>query len=417
MIHIIRERQRCKPMLRCALSTLFLSLSLFTNSTAAKITPQVEKFPFGFYSVGYGTGNPRLCGEILKSLKDNGITLLGPYYGKDFDALKQTCYQAAAQLHLDSIYYIPIIDKQSQKVASFLTPESAFRLRQQDDIADQVQEQIELVSSDPALRQTVKWWGIMPEELRSWRKEEMDYLSNLVQSIRAAEKKLGLQPRPIMMYEPSNRRKKLLEVTGRYLDIQAIGTYTRDTSDSAQIKAIRDSAITLTQTAQEIGTYPIVTLPLSKPYPSSMSPEEITQIIRRNTYIALIDGAKGILVWSWATRKGLSSADRNIQAAAYASVAKDLNGPLNLGEVFLRGKTINIESSRSNAVLIRALEYKNDLFIILANTGSSEEQLTLSVPVGLKPTSVISQAATLTNQGGTSVSLKKYGVLALKFNK
>jgi hypothetical protein len=395
---------------------VLISSAPFPSSAGDKVVPSGGKFPFGFYSVGYGTGNPASCGGILQNLKRKGITVLGPFYGKEFDALKKNCYEAAADLQMDSIYYIPVVEQQSQQVASFLNPETALRLRHQGDISEQVEKQVEFVATNPALAKTVKWWGVMPEELRSWRREEMDYLSELVTAIRSAERRRNLPPRPVMMYEPSNRRANLLEVTGKYLDVQAIGTYTRDPSDVAVVNAIRTSIAALVQTSSRIGTYPVVTLALNRPYPPSVSPESINRLIRRNTYIALVEGAKGVLVWSWATRKGLSVADRDVQADAYASVANDLNGPMNLGEIFLRGNVIASDVSRSDAVLVRSLEHNGEIYSVLVNTGQSEERVVLKIPAGMKASALFPQDLSSTS-GGLTLRLSSNGVAAVRFTK
>jgi hypothetical protein len=65
----------------------------------------------------------------------------------------------------------------------------------------------------------------------------------------------------------------------------------------------------------------------------------ITNWCRHDAYMGLIMGGKGIQVWSgWRGRTGFS--DTNFQAYldGYLTVARDLNGPLNLGPVFLGGQ-------------------------------------------------------------------------------
>ena len=58
---------------------------------------------------------------------------------------------------------------------------------------------------------------------------------------------------------------------------------------------------------------------------------------RHDAYLAMITGAKGIIVWSgW--RRPTFKKNFDDYYAAYASVSKDLNGPADLGKVILFGE-------------------------------------------------------------------------------
>lgn len=85
------------------------------------------------------------------------------------------------------------------------------------EIRQQIAEQVAKVVD----RKSICWWYVTPEEIRYWRKNEMDYLRAATGAIRAADP----LKRPIWMYEPNFRDAASLMKAGKYLDIIGKGVY------------------------------------------------------------------------------------------------------------------------------------------------------------------------------------------------
>lgn len=366
----LMHMKRVISLLGFSIAFLFQTVAIASQ----KVPLSIENFPFGYYSVGYGSGDFKKCGPILKSLKLKGISIAGPYYGAGFDPLKNECYRMASQLSLPIIHYVTVTDKKSGKPASFVNTQTSNAPESPSAVETDVENQLKQLR-DLGLVEKISMWGVMPEELRSWRRNEMEYLQTLIAAIRASEKKWGYNRLPIMMYEPGNRTTKLLSVTGEYLDVQVIGTYTKSNEESDSLKIIKNNTNAVVAASQVNGTAPMVALALSKNFQPYISKEQIRENIRRRAYVALAEGAKGILIWSWATRSGLSVESRDIQAAAYSSVAEDLNGQLQLGKVFLHGKSSNGAFTENPNVLIRAKEMAGEFYIIAINLSDAPQQI------------------------------------------
>ena len=74
--------------------------------------------------------------------------------------------------------------------------------------------------NSPAHKQ-VAWWAIRPEELRWWRKDEMQYLAIVCETIRDNDPR----DRPIYMYNPNHRDAKSLIPIAEHVDVLAKGCY------------------------------------------------------------------------------------------------------------------------------------------------------------------------------------------------
>ena len=249
----------------------------------------------------------------LLTAKANGFTAVGPYYGRD----KPKTLRFAELGDLPLIYTVgPRVD--------FAAPDfdAAEALEQ---VAEEVRRMADL--------DRIAIWNLGNEELRHWRTNEMDWLKDVTKVIKANDP-LG---RPIMMYEPNHRDNASLLLTGKYLDYVTKGTYTNYVGMKNQRAWLRWSLEETLATAKATGALPIAVLWMARDQTSEKDIESIPAWVRHDVYSSLISGAKGIIVYSaFNRRKGFRQHFKNF-FDAYAEAARELNGPLNLSQVFLFG--------------------------------------------------------------------------------
>jgi hypothetical protein len=92
--------------------------------------------------------------------------------------------------------------------------------------------------------------------------------------------------------------------------------------------------------AESLETIPQAVLQLSRDFTdpkTGTDPDEIRRVLRHDAYLGLTMGIKSFNIWSmWESRPNLTT--HNEQFLAYASVANDLTGELDLQRVFLFGE-------------------------------------------------------------------------------
>lgn len=275
-----------------------------------KVFPQGRLFPFGGFS-----------GVAVREAA-SGFTLHGPAYG----SANNLVIPHAEASGMYAVYSVGI-------PMNFLERDGqpALKLTEQE-IADEIRRQVlEVVDRD-----AVAWWYLTPEELRPWRAAEMEYLEVAARTIRETDPK----GRPVWMYDPNHRTSTSLAMTGAFLDIVGKGMYTNYAGQKGhriwnrwsveqQIEAIKMSGrpgaiqIALPEMFQE-------------PDPTELS--RVPQWARHDVYVALASGAQGVVIFSLARRAGFSDAAWQAYYDAYARVARELNGELALGQVFLFGE-------------------------------------------------------------------------------
>lgn len=219
-------------------------------------------------------------------------------------------------------------------------PDTALRLS-----AEEIKRQITDQVSKVANRKSICWWYLGPEELRWWRKNEMDYMAAAVDAIRAADP----LKRPIWMYEPNFRNAESLKKTGRFQDVIGKGFYVNLAgyqdhriwvrwSMEQQVKAIE-------ALAQEEGPGGRKRIPLVMPE-LCRDPEDpaldhlIPRWARHDVYLGLMCGGKGVAIWSLFRRAEVNRT-WPLWHNAYSRAATELTGPLQLGQVFLFGEKSN----------------------------------------------------------------------------
>jgi len=274
---------------------------------ADQVFPKGRVFPFGFYSI-HGLA-------ATQQAKKDGVTLLGPVYGNKDAAVLADAKEAGLPM-------VHTIGLPKEKVEEGkLTDE---------EIIKAIREQVEKVKDEKA----IAWWNLKPEELRSWRKPEMRYMELAAKTIRDTDP----LKRPVWMYDPGHRSAKGLEPSARNLDIVGKGMYTN-------YSGMKDSRVwcrwSIEQELAAIKAANSKAVPIAVPemFQQPKDPEDVKLIpawARHDVYAALVAGAQGVMVFSFAQRKNFEA--RDAYYAAYAQVAAELTGKLDLGRVFLFGE-------------------------------------------------------------------------------
>ncbi|HPM83204.1 MAG TPA: hypothetical protein PLF81_21025 [Candidatus Anammoximicrobium sp.] len=274
------------------------------TSDPDKLFPQGRTFPVGFYGLNLGRDRPE------------GLTLIGPY-GREQNV------DAAKKYGLKCTYTISL-------PMEFHSSEPLVLSR--DEIRQRIREQVEAVAGCAE----IAWWYLAPEELRYWRKNEIAYLEVAADAIRQADP----QKRPVWMYDPGHRDAAGLAHTVKHLDICGKGMYTNYSGQRENRVWVR---WTIEQEIKAIEQAIRSAIPIAVPEMFQQPPEERLPMIRRwvrhDVYLSLMTGAKGIMVFSGWRRPKFAAFDRYYEA--YAECIQELNGPLQLGQIFLFGERRN----------------------------------------------------------------------------
>ncbi len=336
---------------------------------------QNKVFPFSFYSTANNV-NEENCEIILRKMQQNGITMFGPYYG--FNVVQ--CYKSAHKLGMKAIHRLVLYGTDGKNQVSYTTtpqnPAPGYN-----DVKSQIKNLMQEIVNDPIRNDVIAWWCVAPEELRYWRKNEMVYLTDLKKAIKETEKELNLKPRPLMMYEPNNRKAADLVNSGTYgLDIQMRGVYGNSIDDPNWTNLIEVGTQAVAESSVKLKNIGGVTLNLNKNYATDLSDIKARSYIRVASYIALLNGAQAIHIWSWATRAGLSAQNRDKQVEYYSSVALDLNGPLHLANIFLEGTRLDEKkilfvdpATNSEFLKYKIIHYNNSNYLFIINSSSSKK--------------------------------------------
>ncbi|HHT27895.1 MAG TPA: hypothetical protein GXZ82_11695 [Firmicutes bacterium] len=277
---------------------------------ADKVFPQGRIFPYGGYS-----------GVAVRE-KENYFTLHGPVYGDAVYTMRENA--KAAGMYAIFTVGIPMNFYETDgKPALNLTPA---------EIAAEIKRQVEAVMED----ETIAWWYLMPEELRPWRVKEMEYLEVAARTIRETDP----YKRPVWMYDPGHRNASELAVTAQHLDILGKGMYT---NYSEQLGSriwcrwgIENQQKALAANGRPGAIHIAVPEMFQEPAPEDAA--KIPSWARHDVYLALVSGAQGVVPFSLAYRSGFSQSSWEAYYNAYAKIARELNGELALGQVFLFGE-------------------------------------------------------------------------------
>lgn len=269
--------------------------------------PQGRKMVFAGYS-----GDP--ARDLAK-----GFTVAGPVYGDQTPYLKR-CFENRW----------PVIAHVGPKITFKDDSPDKYKLEPAS-LQQSVQKQVQ----ELAAHKEIVWWGVHPEELRTWRRSEMDYLKIVCETIRKADP----LARPIFHYNPNHRDAKGLAPIAEQVDILAKGCYVNSAGkkrDRAWVRWSVEQEVEALRVAGRPNAIPLVMPELCK----NPEPEEECEIrawVRHDVYLGLASGAKGVLIWSLFKRPAVKRTWQ-LWYDAYCECAQELNGPQGLAQVFLFGK-------------------------------------------------------------------------------
>ena len=283
-------------------------------ASRGKVYPHGPVFPFMGYS-----GVPQRDARF-------GFSVAGPSYAADQDGPLSVAEKAS----LSFPYRIGIKMNFHAK-----TPDQPLALNAEA-IRSRIAEQVTQVMD----RESICWWYLTPEEIRYWRKQEMDYLRIATETIRATD---PLQ-RPIWMYEPNFRDAASLAKTGQFLDIIGKGVYVNLAGYQDNRIWVRWSVEQEVAAIERLGEIrdgrrriPLIMPELCRDPEDPAQDHLIPRWVRHDVYLGLMSGAKGVAIWSLFRRPEVKRTWQ-IWYDAYGHVATDLTGPLQLGQVFLFGE-------------------------------------------------------------------------------
>ncbi len=270
----------------------------------ARLYPQGRTMLFSLYSVTQ---------PELSRVKADGFTAVGPYYGNREQASEFASIADLPYLHLVG----PRIDFNEGVTASA-----------QDEALETLIDDVSTARNDPALAA----WYLGTEELRFWKSDEMRWLDEATNAIRIHDP----GERPILMYEPGHRSAADLGHTTPYLDAVTKGAY-------ANLVGMKDSRTWMRWNVEQTvaaavadDKVPIAVLLMYRDQDEADVPL-IRRWTRHDVYLSLMTGAKGILIYSGDNRRPGFQRDFGEFYEGYASAARELNGELNLSQVFLFG--------------------------------------------------------------------------------
>jgi hypothetical protein len=336
------------------------------TKAADDLFPRGSLFPCAAYSVGSGGDVLQARADLLR-FRVSGFNLLGPQYG-----LNKTVLQDAKAYGLRAIYTVGAdVDFLKEKGL----PKAI------DELAADVSAQVSKVASD----RTIAWWYLAQEELRTWRPDEMLYLERATEAIRKADP----LHRPILMYDAGHRSSAEMALTGRYLDFAAKGSYV---NYSGHVDRRAWLAASIQQEVEAARQAPRKLTPLLIPEMFQNAPTgrsgQIGRWVRHDVVRGLIEGAKGLLIFSFARRTNFE--DYEAYFFAYQTMAPVLCGTGELGQALLLGEHIpvavtdlpsgigdlSIEAFGKTvsvpAVGVRAMRHRGAVYLLLANSTDRE---------------------------------------------
>lgn len=352
-----------------------------------------------------------------ESLKAMHFTAIGAAYGGQVQQLRE----AALQLGLPLITSVnPEIDGQRIGVTYFDQKE-VDQDALEASVRSQVREILERYSSHLAM------WIVTPEELRSWRRHEMEYLRRATAAIR----ELDPLKRPIFMYEPNHRTAEGLAATGVFQDVMAKGMYVNAGGYAHARTWVRYSTEQMAKAREKLGRPEMLILAVPEMY-QDPPPEDrplIPEWVRHDVYLSLLCGARGVLIFSLAPRRNFSCHGAYLQA--YSQVAAELNGEAGMAELLLFGKpcrdlqvtvtagetdqVLSFNLSRSSTLMPTVQSYEllhsRGRFLFIVN--SAESPVTVAVSGQPRDARILDALSQQPVTPGNLI-IKPYAVLILK---
>lgn len=281
--------------------------------------PRGNVFCFTFYSTSMADARYTL---------DNGATAIGPYYGDQAGPLEH-----AARWNTRFIYKINPPSMSRVRVPDMNKPGFVWP------DAGTISNEVVAIVNAMKTNRHIAMWDVEPEELRSWEPAQNRYLKQVSSAIRSADP----EGRPIFLYECNNRGAGVLAESLKSLDVVSKGTYVNFIQDGAYITNRIWARWSMEEELKAIAlgntnAVPWIMLWMAADPPPGYTAASVTNWCRHDAYAGLIMGGKGIEIWSGSRgRTSFSKASFDAYLNGYLTVARDLNGPLNLAPVFLFG--------------------------------------------------------------------------------
>ncbi len=283
-----------------------------------QLFPRGRQFLFSFFSVYYGRDPISHVEEAVAA----GCTAIGPDYG-NYDAVLAAAEQVGVK------YFFPI----------GWHPEGGHKSLQFVDDSypefdpDVVREAVAAKVASYADREGIGGWYLIPEEMRWWRGNEMQFM----QAVYEGAKQGDPQRRPVWMYEPNNRNAESLTHTIAFQDICGKGIYTNYAGKQNERIWVRWSIEQEVAAIEAAGRDDAIAIAVPEMFiqPDDEFVHLVPAWARHDAYLSLVSGAQGIIVYSAANRNGFTA--RNTYFEAYAQVCRELNGDMQLGQIILFG--------------------------------------------------------------------------------
>ena len=332
--------------------------------------------------------NIQFLGYSGTPIKDinNGFSGTGPYY-THFD----TNWKIAV------LNNIPIVISVGAKI-DFLTDYNFKEVNQQEIetiVKDQIEKYLNLKNQDPELLglvPNVYAWYVMPEELRPWRKNELNYLKIVTDVIKQYSNI------PIMSYNPYNRDENgLLNLANNGLEVigrNAYVTFDWSTDRTKIIKSMRACNNIIEKAKSNspgkfftVGVY----LHLAMDPIQSSDDTNIPKFVRHDMFLSAIQGAKIVTIWSLFKRKNVTRT-YDIQLKAYTEIMTEINNSIiitndetevSLSEILLYSPKVITTSD--DLTYTHAEYFINDCCKIIFDINTSNVKRTLIDNVILEP--------------------------------
>lgn len=297
-----------------------------------QLYPGGRQMLFSFFSVGGGkaegkdapVGGDKVLQEVFERYRKSGLRVMGPQY-----ELNRRSISDAKAHGLGVIYTIQYGENQIFHAKPPVAIDPA-------EVRETVSRMVREVADHPE----IKGWYLQPEELRPWRKDEMIFLEAASKAIREADP----QKRPLWIYDPAHAGAKRLAAIAPWVDYLGKGMY-------ANYVKMQENRIwcrwSMEQQLEAIAESGAKAVPIAVPemYHDSrhapLTAEQIARIpaqVRHDTYLGLVSGAKGVVVFSMRQRPSLPLEAWEAYYEAYAGVARELLEGKKLADVFLFGE-------------------------------------------------------------------------------
>jgi hypothetical protein len=307
------------------------------NYDPNEIYPNGQIYPLSFYS---------LLQRDMGIAKESDVPIVGPYYG-GVSAANLAAQDQATATGLHFIHQIepPGVTFQDSNPNRLTVLDTAKKA----ELRSQIQVQMASTLNVPIRNANLYAWSLTPEELRPFRSVEMEYLRFVADTIRTIDREHGNKARPVLLYNPNHRLTSQLITLGEHLDILLKGAYVNSwPAGGGSVEAGRprpwirwavDNIVTAAETLPH-RPVPFVALEMSQDPRdvADRNPETIRRWVLHGAYLSLVRGTKGMLVWSGFRSRPSLTQTFDFWFDGYRSIATDLNGPLQLGKVFLFGQ-------------------------------------------------------------------------------